>query len=230
MGNENEDELKRYRVTKGQEYLRHLSSIAQNDINVLFEKEKGYKGSWKKRGGIGAFMMLARKWDRMEVFLDTDEFHWEIFKALWEDTRTETILEDIADLRRYLALVEAEFKEQTIRNELADAAHRDMNPEDYCCEDGKCIDEVCDCCKHAQSGCFCPSYSGCPGHGDDCTSQWKKEIHPKKVKGYRIKSVVDENTCSVCQKLDGYRFVSIPNIKCENENGCRCTIELIDEG
>ena len=40
--------------------------LANEDIAVLKEKEKTYGESWKLRGGVGAFMMLARKWDRIE--------------------------------------------------------------------------------------------------------------------------------------------------------------------
>ena len=39
----------------------NIKSIAQDDINSLIESEKSYGDSWKRRGGTGAFMMLARK-------------------------------------------------------------------------------------------------------------------------------------------------------------------------
>ena len=43
-----------------------IKDIAQHDINSLIESEKSYGDSWKRRGGTGAFMMLARKFDRIE--------------------------------------------------------------------------------------------------------------------------------------------------------------------
>jgi|TARA_R110000824_G_scaffold1386_5_gene7043 hypothetical protein len=88
--------------------LKGLKSIFEVDNIVLHEKDNAYRGSWKKRGGVGAFMMLCRKWDRIEAWVEGDGF--DIFKAIGEDKRDESILDDIRDLRRYLALVEAEMK------------------------------------------------------------------------------------------------------------------------
>jgi hypothetical protein len=79
--------------------------IANCDIATLVSKEKTYQGSWKKRGGVGAFMMLARKWDRLENICRQKD--WDIFRACIEDSgNTEGVREQIADLRRYLLLVE----------------------------------------------------------------------------------------------------------------------------
>ena len=64
------------------------------DTEQLREKNKLYGGSWCKRGGPGAFMMLARKADR---FLETPN-------GDHEDT--------LGDLRRYLILVEAWLQEK----------------------------------------------------------------------------------------------------------------------
>ena len=73
----------------------------------LHTAEQSYGDSWKQRGGVGAFMMLARKWDRLEK--QTKKFKWDIFQAAHEDKRDEGIIDDIRDLRRYLLLVEAEI-------------------------------------------------------------------------------------------------------------------------
>ena len=43
-----------------------MKDLAQQDILSLIESEKSYGDSWKRRGGTGAFMMLARKFDRIE--------------------------------------------------------------------------------------------------------------------------------------------------------------------
>ena len=43
-----------------------VNEIAHEDVQKLHEAEKSYGNSWKQRGGVGAFMMLARKWDRIE--------------------------------------------------------------------------------------------------------------------------------------------------------------------
>ena len=81
----------------------------ESDIETLVEKEEDYGDSWKKRGGVGAFMMLARKWDRIENSLsDRVDERYDIFHAMMQDMRDDGILDDIRDLRRYLLLVESE--------------------------------------------------------------------------------------------------------------------------
>lgn len=94
-------------VDTGMAFLTKLPEIAENDIKVLHEKGAAYGDSWKKRGGIGAFMMLARKWDRIEN-ISRDKFAYDIIRACLEDMSTEGMLEQIGDIRRYFALVEAE--------------------------------------------------------------------------------------------------------------------------
>lgn len=83
-----------------------LVAITDEDVRVLVEKDKDYGSSWKKRGGSGAFFMLARKWDRLEN--QVQQHNFDIFAAINKDRREEGILDDIRDLRRYLELVESE--------------------------------------------------------------------------------------------------------------------------
>jgi len=85
-----------------------LRSIAIEDVEVLLEKDAEYGGSWKRRGGVGAFMMLARKWDRLENIAIENGYN--VFAAAIHDSREEGVLDDIADLRRYLLLVEEEIR------------------------------------------------------------------------------------------------------------------------
>ena len=82
----------------------NLKKLTDKDIDSLELAEQSYGDSWKKRGGVGAFMMLARKWDRLEN--KVEEFSWDVFEAIECDLRDEGILDDIRDLRRYLLLVE----------------------------------------------------------------------------------------------------------------------------
>lgn len=84
--------------------------VADMDVSKLHIAEESYGDSWKKRGGVGAFMMLARKWDRLEN--QVSRLGWDVFKACTEDTRPEGVIDDIRDLRRYLTLVEAELLRQ----------------------------------------------------------------------------------------------------------------------
>jgi len=89
------------------EIIRQVDVLASLDTVKLQEAEQSYGDSWKQRGGVGAFMMLARKWDRLEK--QVNEHHYDVFAAISKDTREEGILDDIRDLRRYLFLVEAEM-------------------------------------------------------------------------------------------------------------------------
>lgn len=125
-------------------YLQFLKTVVIQDINSLLEKEKTYQGSWKKSGGISAWMMIVRKLDRLSVLMKatpipTDEQiknagilqckQWlydiaengDVFKKI---TREETasggvgrdgsIIAELRDLRRYTILVEAFLIEQGI--------------------------------------------------------------------------------------------------------------------
>ena len=102
----------------------YLDQVATRDVAGLKRSQLSYGDSWKKRGGVGAFMMLARKWDRLETALQphpkdphrangsTSEnpvAPWDVLSAAFADQRAEGIIDDISDLRRYLMLVEAEL-------------------------------------------------------------------------------------------------------------------------
>lgn len=89
------------------ENYERIAEIALNDVDVLKEKGAAYGDSWKKRGGIGAFMMLARKWDRIEN--QAAAVGYDIFAAGIIGGE-EGIMDDIADLRCYLLLVESEIR------------------------------------------------------------------------------------------------------------------------
>ena len=83
----------------------HLGNLASSDVNVLKSKGLSYGDSWRARGGVGAFMMLARKWDRIEN--QAKQVNYDIFSACYKTAEEpEGLLDDIADLRRYLLLVE----------------------------------------------------------------------------------------------------------------------------
>lgn len=102
-----------------------MHAILRRDIGRLIEKDKGYGRSWMKRGGVGAFMMLCRKWDRLEhrvggsdtsYMIDDDRLatKWDIFEHLRADVKPEGLIDDIRDLRNYLLLVEEEMMEQGV--------------------------------------------------------------------------------------------------------------------
>ena len=84
-----------------------LRDLTTKDVTVLEEKGKSYGSSWRKRGGVGAFMMLARKWDRIENQMEAAGY--DIFEPVRKEMvagTTDGLLDDIRDLRRYLLLVE----------------------------------------------------------------------------------------------------------------------------
>ena len=81
-----------------------IRKLANLDVSKLEQAERSYGDSWRKRGGIGAFMMLARKWDRIENQVTKDGY--DIFESIYNDPSDTGILDDIRDLRRYLLLVE----------------------------------------------------------------------------------------------------------------------------
>ena len=81
-----------------------IQDLANLDVARLKEAQVSYGDSWRNRGGVGAFMMLARKWDRIENQVTKEGY--DIFKTIHEDPSNTGILDDIRDLRRYLLLVE----------------------------------------------------------------------------------------------------------------------------
>jgi len=89
-------------------YHKYMEAITVTDIAEVREKDISYGASWKKRGGIGAYMMLARKMDRLEELVKPS---YDIFKKIEDDMtgKDGTVLAEIRDLRRYLLLVEAEM-------------------------------------------------------------------------------------------------------------------------
>lgn len=115
-------------------YLTHLETIAKEDVLGLTKAQQSYGDSWKKRGGVGAFMMLARKWDRLENRVKAgikchpniqgeDVAPYDIFDHIAADDRAEGLIDDIRDLRRYLMLVEAEMRARGAKG--AVSTHRD---------------------------------------------------------------------------------------------------------
>ena len=82
-----------------------MKEVGVGDAVALRKAQESYGDSWRMRGGVGAFMMLARKWDRIENQAKDNDY--DVFKTIEIDPSTNGILDDIRDLRRYLLLVEA---------------------------------------------------------------------------------------------------------------------------
>ena len=90
----------------GSGYLPLLPEIVAEDVRALVSAQRSYGDSWIQRGGTGAFFVMIRKADRMENAVK--RFGYDILAALADDRRSEGLIDDIRDLRRYLALIEAE--------------------------------------------------------------------------------------------------------------------------
>lgn len=87
------------------EHLNFLGAVLESDREEILRKDQEYNASWLTRGGVGAFMMLARKWDRLEPLVA--KHGYDIFAMLNAHPGR---IDDIQDLRRYLALVGAEWQ------------------------------------------------------------------------------------------------------------------------
>jgi hypothetical protein len=61
-------------------WLKRAKEHSTTIIQTLYEKEKAFGGSGQRRGGVGAFMMAARKWDRIENIVG-DKHKYDVFLA-----------------------------------------------------------------------------------------------------------------------------------------------------
>lgn len=125
-----EDEVKDW-----MDHLNYLNLVVTEDIHEICRKEKTYKGSWKKRGGVGCFMMLARKWDRLENMME--ENGYDLFAKIKEDGELNhdvggdgMCLAEVRDLRRYLTLVEAQMMSQGAVIPFTKEQYKPGTPED----------------------------------------------------------------------------------------------------
>lgn len=64
-----------------------------NLLKLQYEKECGYGNSWEKRGEIGVFFNIARKWDRLENYILNGN-----------QLKGETLEDTIADIAIYMML------------------------------------------------------------------------------------------------------------------------------
>lgn len=81
--------------------FQDMHILAHNIVRTVEKKDADYGSSWKARGGVGAFMMAARKWDRIENM--TKQGGYDIFRVL--TLNTGDIADDIDDLIGYLLLI-----------------------------------------------------------------------------------------------------------------------------
>jgi len=83
-----------------------LEVMGDNDIAALNRAQESYGDSWKKRGGVGAYMMMVRKLDR--ILNQVEKYDWNVKNAYDGDTREDGLWDDLRDMRRYMQLIQAE--------------------------------------------------------------------------------------------------------------------------
>lgn len=111
-------------ATTSDGHLKFIEEIAQEDASGLIKAHRSYGDSWKKRGGIGAYLIMIRKFDRMERA--AEKVDYDIVQAVRDDPRTEGVIDDIRDARRYLMLIESWLRELGL---VKSGDHRDNVPE-----------------------------------------------------------------------------------------------------
>lgn len=96
--------------------LAHLLKISKIIARFVFDKDRQYGSSWRRRGGVGAFFIIARKWDRIEQACASEVFgqqdgeevekpKWDLFERFARDKRQEGIKDDVVDLIGYLLVL-----------------------------------------------------------------------------------------------------------------------------
>lgn len=98
-------------------FISSIRHVVDSDAEGLTEARRQYGESWYARGGVGAYMMIVRKSDRIENTLKNADPQWDIMAKIKQEVRDKVqdgILDDVRDLRRYLGLLEAKLVEEGI--------------------------------------------------------------------------------------------------------------------
>jgi hypothetical protein len=189
---------------KDGEFVITLRQVLNADESALCRARSSYGESWCKRGGVGAFMMLARKWDRLENYLSKPPIvcqghaqidgyapaflQWDILGAIAADKRPEGIIDDIRDLRRYLELVEAKAIEMgicpgmlakdsvKIDSDIKPVTEQIKNTVEFLRRNGLCEDAQSTPRKVASSPALGAPHANDPGEDQPTASQ----LHPHK--------------------------------------------------
>jgi hypothetical protein len=92
------------------EHMNHIQDVVETDLETIKAKESTYGGSWKKREA-SVFHMIARMWDRVENITDGGrEVLFDIIRQQEYGISDGQMLAILADLRRYLTLIEAQMR------------------------------------------------------------------------------------------------------------------------
>lgn len=98
-----------------QHYSHHIKKVANDIADLLLQKDKEYGGSWQRRGGVGAYMMLVRKSDRLEEQVK-NEYRYDIFEACTDETKaSESLVDTLKDQVGYGLLILSELKARGVK-------------------------------------------------------------------------------------------------------------------
>ena len=92
---------------------KDTTAMLAQDCEEVRKRDESYGSSWKKRGGIGAFMMTARKFDRIMQNTPNNSLS-ELRNHVGDEGVSDTIANDLKDFRRYLLLIETEIAVRTL--------------------------------------------------------------------------------------------------------------------
>ena len=84
-----------------------LRRIALQIAEMTSYKDRHYLSSWRKRGGVGAYMTFVRKWDRLQATIEDPNqgTQYDVFERFATDNRKESITNDCVDLIGYLLVL-----------------------------------------------------------------------------------------------------------------------------
>lgn len=92
------------------EHMKHISEVLEIDKETIEQKEATYGGSWKKRDA-GVFHMIARMWDRVENITESGRIPlFDVIRKEEYGNADGQMLAILADMRRYLTLIEAQMR------------------------------------------------------------------------------------------------------------------------
>lgn len=87
------------------EHLDFLHRIVTDVEALIRSKERTYNGSWKKRGGVGAYFVSARKYDSLEQLMS--KVGYDLFADLGK-SGDGTVEDTLLDIAGYALLALAE--------------------------------------------------------------------------------------------------------------------------
>lgn len=134
-------------------FEHNLVEQANQIVETVIANDTTYGTSWRKRGGVGAFMMMARKWDRIENLCR--RYDWDLIRMLADNRGN--VRDDLQDLVGY-ALLSLEFDARRERAGDSGVAGEDTGIVFCtCCHqesahdpDGKCTFSTCACERFAE--------------------------------------------------------------------------------